>query len=90
MGATNPDPVALERFALAPEPLPAEVLGADHGISMEVWELRISGGLVRDVLTTDPVNVATHEYVFAVPLDVIGNLARKLTEVYERQHGTTL
>jgi hypothetical protein len=56
---------------------------------MEVWALRLSGGAVRDVLTTDPANVATREYVFAVPLDVMGNLARKLTEVYERQRGTT-
>ena len=46
--------------------------------------------LYREVLTTDPGRVATREYVFAVPLDVMGNLARKLTEVYERQRGTTL
>ena len=45
---------------------------------------------VREVATTDPAQVATREYVFAVPLDVMGNLARKLTEVYERQRGTTL
>jgi hypothetical protein len=45
---------------------------------------------VRDVLTTDPGDVATKEYVFALPLDVMGNLARKLTEVYERRRGTTL
>jgi len=25
----------------------------------------------------------------AVPLDVMGNLARRLTEVYEMQHGAT-
>jgi hypothetical protein len=66
------------------------VLGAGPGISLAVWALRLSGGSVRDVLTTDPVNVATKEYVFAVPLDVMGNLARKLTEVYERQRGATL
>jgi hypothetical protein len=67
-----------------PEPVPAEVLGAE---SLEVWALRLSGGPVRDLLTTDPGNVVTREYVFAVPLDVMGNLARKLTEVYERQRG---
>jgi len=54
-----------------------------------VWALRLSGGSLREVATTDPVHVATREYVFAVPLDVMGKLARKLTEVYERQHGTT-
>jgi hypothetical protein len=70
-----------------PEPVPAEVLG---GESLEVWALRLSGGPVREVLTADPGNVATKEYVFAVPLDVMGNLARKLTEVYERQRGTSL
>jgi hypothetical protein len=80
------DPVALEHFELAPEPVPAEVLG---GESMEVWALRLSGGRVRDLLTTDPVNVATQEYVFAVPLDVMGNLARTLAEVYEQQRGAT-
>jgi hypothetical protein len=41
------------------------------------------------VITNDPV-VARREYVFAVPLDVMGNLARKLTEVYEERSGTTL
>ena len=80
--------MALQHFELVPEPIPAEVLGG--GISFEVWALRLSGGPVRDVLTTDPVNVATTEYVFAVPLDVMGNLARKLTEVYEKQRGTAL
>jgi hypothetical protein len=55
-----------------------------------VWELRLSGGTVREVATTDPVHVTVHDYVFAVPLDVMGNLGRKLTEVYERQRGTTL
>jgi hypothetical protein len=86
MAATESDPIALQYFELAPEPVPAEVLG---GESLEVWALRLSGGAVRDVLTTDPANVAVCEYVFAVPLDVMGHLARKLTEVYERQRGTT-
>jgi hypothetical protein len=85
--ASDSNPVALEHFELTPEPVPAEVLG---GESFEVWALRISGGTVRDVLTTDPAQVTTREYVFAVPLDVMGNLARKLTEVYERQRGTTI
>ena len=89
MAATDSDPVALQHFELVPEPVPAEVLGASPGISLEVRALRISGAPVRDVLTTDPVNVATQEYVFAVPLDVMGNLARKLTEVYETQRGAT-
>jgi len=62
----------------------ADVLGRE---SLEVWSLRLSGGSLREVATTDPVHVATREYVFAVPLDVMGKLARKLTEVYERQHG---
>ena len=87
MDATESNPVALERFELTPEPVPAEVLG---GESFEVWALRISGGTVREVLTTDPDRVTTREYVFAVPLDVMGNLARTLTELYERQSGTTL
>lgn len=91
VAATDSDPIALQHFELVPEPVPAEVLGAgDAGSSLEVWALRLSGGPVRDVLTTDPGNVATREYVFAVPLDVLGNLARKLTEVYERQRGATL
>jgi hypothetical protein len=85
--ATDHDPVALEHFELTPEPVPAEVLG---GESFEVWALRISGGAVREVLTEDPAYVPNREYVFAVPLDVMGNLARQLTEVYERQSGTTL
>jgi hypothetical protein len=85
--ATEHNPVALERFELTPEPVPAEVLG---GETLEVWALRISGGTVREVLTTDPDRVTTREYVFAVPLDVMANLARTLTELYERQSGTTL
>jgi hypothetical protein len=60
------------------------------GESLEVWALRISGGTVREVLTTDPAQVATREYVFAVPLDVMENLARKLTEVCEGRSGATL
>ncbi len=87
MAATDSDPVALQHFELVPEPVPAEVLG---GTSLEVWALRLYGGSVREVITTDPVNVATKEYVFAVPLDVMGNLARKLTEVYETQRDATL
>jgi hypothetical protein len=87
VAATDSDPVALQHFELVPAPVPAEVLG---GSSLEVWALRLSGSPVREVLTTDPANVATTEYVFAVPLDVMANLARKLTEVYERQRGTTL
>lgn len=87
MAATESDPVALEHFELTPEPVPAEVLG---GESFEVWALRISGGAVREVLTTDPAYVATREYVFAVPLDVMGNLARRLTEVYESRSGASL
>jgi len=87
MAATDYDPVALQHFELTPEHVPAEVLG---GESLEVWALRLSGGTVREVLTDDPVQPATREYVFAVPLDVMGNLARALTEVYERRHGATL
>ena len=87
MEATESNPVALEHFELLPEPVPAEVLG---GESFEVWALRIRGGTVRDVLTTDPDRVTTREYVFAVPLDVMGNLARTLTELYERRTGTSL
>jgi hypothetical protein len=74
MAATDSDPVALQHFELTPEPVPAEVLG---GASLEVWALQLSGGTVREVLTTDPAQVTTREYVFAVPLDVMGNLARK-------------
>jgi hypothetical protein len=86
MTATDSDPVALEHFELTPEPVPAEVLG---GESFEVWALRLSGGTVREVLTTDPAQVAVREYVFAVPLDVMGHLARTLTELYESRSGAT-
>jgi hypothetical protein len=78
-------------FELVSEPVPADVLGADAtGIGMEVWALRLSGSPVRELLTTDPVNVSTREYVFAIRLDVMRDLARKLTEVYERQSGVSL
>jgi hypothetical protein len=87
VAATDYDPVALQRFELTPEHVPADVLG---GESLEVWALRLSGGTVREVLTTDPDKLATREYVFAVPLDVMGNLARALTECYERRRGATL
>ena len=89
VAATDSDPVALQHFELMPSSVPAEVLGAAG--SLEMWALRLSGGPLREVLTTDPDrDMDTREYVFAVPLDVMGNLARKLTEVYERQRGTTL
>jgi hypothetical protein len=88
MPATDFDPVALEHFELTSEPVPAEVLG---GESLAVWALRIRGGTVREILTTDPDQLTTtREYVFAVPLDVVGNLARALTELYERESGTAL
>jgi hypothetical protein len=88
VAATESDPVALQHFELLPEPVPAEVLGAGGPeASMEVWALRLSGAPVRELLTSDPTSVQTREYVFAVPLDVIGNLGRKLTELYERQRG---
>ena len=86
MAATESDPVALQHFELLPEPVPAEVLGATGEAvgSIEVWALRLSGGPVREVLTSDPVYVQSRQYVFAVPLDVMESLAKKLTEVYER------
>jgi hypothetical protein len=86
MEATDSDPIAVLHFELVPEPVPAEVLG---GPSLEVWALRLSGGPVRHLLTTDPGNVALRDFVFAVPLDMLGNLARQLTELYERQSGTS-
>jgi hypothetical protein len=82
--ATDSDPVALQHFDLVPSHALADVLGQE---SLEVWALRLSGGSVREVATTDPAHVATREYVFAVPLDVMGRLAQKLTEVYEKQSG---
>ena len=84
MTATDSDPVALQHFELVPSRALADVLGQE---SLEVWALRLSGGSVREVATTDPAHVATREYVFAVPLDVMGRLAQKLTEVYEKQSG---
>lgn len=87
MTARDLDPVALQHFELVPSHALADVLGPE---SLEVWALRLSGGSVREVATTDPMQVTTREYVFAVPLDVMGNLARRLTEVYEKQSGTTL
>jgi hypothetical protein len=87
MTATDSDPVALQHFELAPSHALADVLGRE---SLEVWALRISGGSVREVAVMDPLQVATKEFVFAVPLDVMGNLARKLTEIYERESGTSL
>jgi hypothetical protein len=85
--ATDSDPVALQHFELLPSHALAEVLGRE---SLEVWALRISGGSVREVAAVDPTQVSVREFVFAVPLDVMGNLARKLTEIYEQQSGTTL
>jgi hypothetical protein len=52
VAATDSGPVALQHFELVPETVPAEVLGAE---TLEVWALRLSGGPVRDVLTTDPL-----------------------------------
>ena len=90
MAATDSDPVALQHFELVPEPVPAEVLGAEAAeFSMEVWALRLSGAPLRELLTDDSGIVTRRDYVFAVPLDVMGKLARELNEVYERQHGTT-
>jgi len=86
--ATDSDPVALQRFELVPSAILADILGQEE--SLEVWALRLSGGSVREVATTDPAQVTTKEYVFAVPLDVMGNLARKLTEIYEKQSGAAL
>ena len=82
--ATVGNPVALQHFRLTPEPVPAEVMG---GETFEAWALCLSGGPVREVLAADPRQVVSREYVFAVPLDVLGRLARELTELYERQSG---
>jgi len=84
VAATEFDPIALEHFELHPEPVPAEVLGGQE-VGMEVWALRLAGGPVRDVLTSDPTNVGTREYVFALPIDVVRNLALALTQVCERE-----
>ena len=85
MAATESDPIALQNFELLPEPVPSEVLGARP--SMEVWALRLSGGSVRELLAGEPAYVQTREYVFAVPLDVMGRLARTLTQAYEQGRG---
>jgi hypothetical protein len=85
MAATESDPIALQSFALLPEPVPAEVLGAKP--SMEVCALRLCGGSVREVLAGESewAQAQTGEYVFALPLDVMENLARTLTEVCEER-----
>lgn len=85
MAANESDPIALEHFELHPEPVPAEVLGGAP--SLEVWALRISGGSVREILGSEPTQVLTREYVFALPLDVMENLARTLTQVCEQRRG---
>jgi hypothetical protein len=82
MAATESDPIALRSFVLLPEPVPTEVLGGMP--SMEVWALRLSGVSLREALAgeADPhaAYVQTREFVFAVPRDVMENLARTLTE----------
>jgi hypothetical protein len=85
MAATESDPIALQSFALLPEPVPTEVLGVRP--SMEVWALRLSGGSVREVLAGEAESkyVQTREFVFAVPRDVMEKLARTLTEVCEQR-----
>jgi hypothetical protein len=86
VAATESDPVALQHFELEPEPVPGEVLGFErplHGF----WALRLSGSPVRELLTPEPIAVHTKEYVFALPLDVVGKLARALMDVYEREQG---
>jgi hypothetical protein len=85
MAATESDPIALEHFELLPEPVPAEVLGGTP--SLEVWALRLSGGSVREVLGSEPTSVLTKEYVFALPLDVMENLGRTLTQACEERRG---
>jgi hypothetical protein len=87
MAATESDPIALQRFELLPEPVPAEVLGESP--SLDVWALRLSGGSVRQLLSGEDAYVETREYVFAVPLDMMGNLARALTEMYEQRRAET-
>jgi hypothetical protein len=47
------------------------------GAASDAWDEQSHGA--------DPSNVSKREYVFAVPLDVMGRLARELTEVYERR-----
>ena len=84
MAATESDPVALQHFELEPEPVPGEVLGFNQ-TSGDFWALRLSGSPVRQLLTTELIAVETTEYVFALPLDVVGKLARALMAVYERE-----
>jgi hypothetical protein len=84
MAATESDPIALQHFELLPEPVPSEVLGGNT--SMEVLALRLSGGSVREVWAGEPY-VQTHDYVFALPLDVMGKLARTLMQTYEQRAG---
>jgi hypothetical protein len=86
MAAAESDPVALQRFELEPEPVPGEVLGFERP-SDDFWALRLSGSPVRQLLTTEPIDVHTREYVFALPLDVVGKLARALMDVFERDQG---
>jgi hypothetical protein len=85
MAATESDPIALQTFELLPEPVPAEVLGARP--SMEVCALRLSGGSVREVLAgeAESAYVQRREFVFAIPLDTMGSLARTLMEAYEQR-----
>jgi hypothetical protein len=42
---------------------------------------------VREVLGSEPTDVLTRDYVFALPLDVLGSLARALTQAYEQRRG---
>jgi len=88
MSATESDPIAPQSFALLPEPVPAEVLGARP--SMEVLALRLSGGSVREVLAGESewAEAQAREYVFALPLDVMENLAKTFTEVCEQRRET--
>lgn len=88
MSATESDPIALQSFALLPEAVPAEVLGARP--SLDVWALRLSGGSLREVLAAESgwANIETREYVFALPRDVMENLARTLTKGCEQRRDT--
>ena len=85
MSATESDPIALQTFELLPEPVPTEVLWARP--SMEVCALRLCGGSVREVLAgeAEAAYVQRREYVFAVPVDMMGSLARTLMEAYEQR-----
>ena len=85
MSATESDPIALQSFALLPEPVPAEVLGGRP--SLELWALRLSGGSVREVFAGEAAATAvqTREFVFAVPRDTMERLAKTLTEACEQR-----